>query len=72
MKHWVFQASRSHIPEIVELSRKIRRRSDNLRTIEPGHSNGRLEALNNRIKVAIRMTYGFRRVNNLIALITLR
>ncbi|PST46863.1 transposase [Bifidobacterium callitrichos] len=72
MKHWVFRASRSSIPKIVELSRKIRRRPDNLRTIEPGHSNGRLEVLDNRIRASIRMTYGFRRVNNLIALITLR
>ncbi|MDU1037800.1 transposase [Bifidobacterium longum] len=42
------------------------------RTIEPGCSNARLEAFDNRIKVTIRMAYGFHRVTNLIALIMLR
>ncbi|WP_223852232.1 ISL3 family transposase [Bifidobacterium myosotis] len=73
LKHWVFWASHSRIPEIVELSRKIRRRRpDILRTIELGYSNARLEAFNNRIKVTIRMAYGFHHVDNLIALIMLR
>ncbi|MFQ8945863.1 MAG: transposase [Bifidobacterium catenulatum] len=43
-----------------------------LRTIQLGYSNARLEAFNNRIKVTIRMAYGFHRVTNLIALIMLR
>ncbi|MFR2913856.1 MAG: transposase [Bifidobacterium longum] len=42
------------------------------RTIEPGCSNARLEAFDNRIKVTIRMAYGFHRVTNLTALIMLR
>ncbi len=46
-----------------------RRRDDILRTIRPGHSNARLEAFNNRIKVTIRMAYGFHHVDNLIAMI---
>ncbi|RGS64393.1 MULTISPECIES: transposase [Bifidobacterium] len=69
----VFRASHSRIPEIVGLSKKIRRRRpDILRTIRLGYSNARLEAFNNRIKVTIRMAYGFRHVNNLIALVMLR
>ena len=69
----VFRASHSRIPEIVELAKKIRRRRpDILRTIQLGYSNARLEAFNNRIKVTIRMAYGFHRVTNLIALIMLR
>ncbi|MFB1411251.1 transposase [Bifidobacterium sp. 2450] len=40
--------------------------------MEPGCSNARLEAFSNRIKVTIRMAYGFHRVTNLIALIILR
>ena len=69
----MFRASRSRIPEIVELSKKIqRRRPDILRTIRLGYSNARLEASDNRIKVTIRMAYGFHHVNNLIALIMLR
>ena len=63
----------SRIPEITELARKIRRRRpDILRTIELGYSNARLEASDNRIKVTIRMAYGFHHVDNLTALITLR
>ena len=56
-----------------ELVKKIRRRRPDIpRTIEPGCSNARLEAFSNRIKVTIRMAYGFHRVTNLIALIMLR
>ena len=52
LNHWVFWASHSRIPEIVELTRKIRRRRpDILRTIQIGYSNAHLEAFNNRIKV---------------------
>ncbi|TPF85359.1 transposase, partial [Bifidobacterium sp. UTCIF-37] len=73
LNHWVFWASHSRIPEIVELSKKIRRRRpDILRTIELGYSNARLEAFNNRIKVTIRMAYGFHHVDNLISLVMLR
>ena len=69
----MFRASHSRIPEIVELSKKIRRRRPDIpRTIEPGCSSARLEAFDNRIKVTIRMAYGFHRVTNLIALIILR
>ena len=54
-------------------SRKIRRRGpDILRTIELGCSNARLEASDNRIKVTIRMAYGFHHANSLIALVMLR
>ncbi|MCF7941994.1 MAG: transposase, partial [Spirochaetia bacterium] len=34
-------------------------------------SNARGEAINNKIKVRIRMAYGFRNTNNLIAMIML-
>ncbi|WP_404801572.1 transposase [Bifidobacterium platyrrhinorum] len=73
LNHWVFRASRSRIPEIVELAGKIRRRRpDILRTIELGCSNARLEAFNNRIKVTVRMAYVFHHVTNLISLVMLR
>ena len=73
LRHWVFLASHSRMPEIVELAKRIRRRRpDVLRTIELGYSSARLEAFDNRIKVTIRMAYGFRHVNNLIALVMLR
>ena len=73
LKRWIFRASHSRIPEAVELCRKIRKRRDDiLGTIGPGYSNARLEAFNNKIKVTIRMAYGFRHVDNLIAMIKLR
>ena len=73
LKRWIFRASHSRIPEIVELCRKIRRRMDDIpKTIRPGHSNARLEAFNNKIKATIRMAYGFRHVDDLIAMIKLR
>ena len=73
LKRWIFRASHSRIPEAVELCRKIRRRRDDiLGTIGPGYSNARLEAFNNKIKATIRMAYGFRHIDNLIAMIKLR
>ena len=73
LKRWIFRASHSRIPEVVELCRKIRRRRDDiLGTIGPGYSNARLEAFNNKIKATIRMAYGFRHVDNHIAMIKLR
>lgn len=73
LNHWVFWASHNRIPEIVELARRIRRRRpDILRTIQLGYSNARLEASDNRIKVTIRMAYGFHHANNPIALVMLR
>ena len=73
LERWIFRASHSRIPEIVELCRKTRRRKDDIpKTIRPGHSNARPEAFNNKIKATIRMAYGFRHVDNLIAMIKLR
>ena len=57
----------------MEPCRKSRRRKDDIpKTIRLGHSNARPEAFNNKIKVTIRMAYGFRHVDDLIAMIKLR
>lgn len=73
LKRWIGRASRCRIPEIVELCGKIRRRRDDiLTTIRLGCSNARIEAFDNKIKVTIRMAYGFRNTDNLIAMIKLR
>ena len=70
---WPSWASRCRIPAMVEAQRKVRRRRDAiLRAVELGISNARVEAINNKIKVTQRMAYGFRNVDNLIALIMLR
>jgi len=70
---WIKWAMHSRIPQFVELQRKIKRHKDAiLASIRHGVSNARIEAVNNKIKVAIRMGYGFRNLENMIALIMLR
>jgi len=73
LRRWLAWASRSRIPEFVELGRKIRRhREAILAAIEHRLSNARIEAVNTKIKLAIRTGYGFRNIDNLIALVMLR
>lgn len=70
---WLSWACRCRIPEFVELSRKVRKRKDAIvRAVELKISNARIEAINNKIKLTIRMGYGFRNIDNLIALVMLR
>lgn len=70
---WLRSASHSWTKEIRELSRKVRRQRDAIvRAVGLGMSNARVEAVNNKIKLTIRMGYGFRNIDNLIALVMLR
>jgi len=70
---WLSWASHSRIPEFTELAKKIRRHKEHiLDTIASGYSNARVEAINNKIKVTIRMGYRFRNIDNLISMIMLR
>lgn len=72
LKAWRAWASRSRIPEMVELSQKIKRHETNsLNTIETGLSNGKVEAINNKIQLIIRKSFGFRSVVKLINMILL-
>ena len=58
---------------MVDVGRKVRRRRDDvLAAVELGIGNGRVEAVNNKIKVTVRMGYGFRNVDNLVSLLMLR
>ena len=58
---------------MVDVGRKVRRRRDDvLAAVELGIGTGRVEAVNNKIKVAVRMGYGFRNVDNLVSLLMLR
>ncbi len=73
LRSWLSWACRSRIPEFVKLSRKVRKRKDAIvRAITLGVSNARIEAINNKIKLTVRMGYGFRNIDNLIALVMLR
>ena len=57
---WFKWARHCRIPAFVELQKKINRHKQSiLNTIEYGLSNARIEAINNKIKLSIRMAYGF-------------
>ena len=73
LEKWRRRAWSSRIPEFIELQRKIRRHMNAIvATVTHQISNARVEATNNKIKLTIRMAYGFRNIDNLIALIYLR
>jgi transposase len=73
LERWLKWAQRCRISEFVELGKKIKRhRAAILATIKNGLTNARIEAVNNKIKVTIRMGYGFRNIDNLIALVRLK
>ena len=73
LDRWLGWAQRCRITEFVTLGKKIKRhKTAILATITHGLSNARIEAINNKIKVTIRMGYGFRNIDNLIALVRLK
>ena len=70
---WRRRAWSCRIEQFVELQRKIRRHKNAIiATITNGISNARIEATNNKIKLSVRMAYGFRNIDNLISMIMLR
>jgi len=70
---WLGWARRCRIPAFVELGRKIKRHYEAiLKTMECGLSNAMNEAVNNKIKLTIRMAYGFRDIAAMIDMIMLR
>jgi transposase len=73
LDRWLKWAQRCRIAEFVELGRKIKRHKVAiLAAIKYGLSNARIEAINNKIKVTIRMGYGYRNIDNLISLVCLK
>ena len=61
------------IGPVVAVEKKVRRRrADVVAAVALGIGNGRVESINNKIKVTVRMGYGFRNTDNLVALIMLR
>lgn len=70
---WLAWAQRSRLPEFVQLGRKIKRHKPAIQnSFKYRLTNARIEAINNKIKVTIRMGYGFRNIDNLIALVRLK
>ena len=69
---WLGWAQRCRIPAFVELGRKIRRHKEHiLNTVRNGLSNARIEATNNKIKLLLRIAYGFRNIDTMIGLVML-
>lgn len=69
---WLAWASRSRLKPFVKLARTIRKhKAGVLAAIELGLSNGRLEALNSKVRLLSHRAYGFHSANALIAMIYL-
>ena len=70
---WLLWSRRCDIPEFVGLAEKVTRNKKYIfATLKHGLSSGKLEGTNNLIKSIIRRAFGFRNVDNLIALIYIR
>lgn len=66
---WLKWASRSRIPEFVEVGRKIRRHRESIDAcLDHGLSNGLIESTNTKIRVLTRIAFGFKSPDALIAL----
>ena len=69
---WLAWASRSRLKPFVKLARTIRKhKSGVLAAVELGLSNGRLEALNSKVRLLSHRAYGFHSADALIAMIYL-
>lgn len=72
LKQWYYRASHCKSQEVKDLAKKVKRHTKHiLNTIEHRLSNARIEATNNKIKLLIRMSYGFRNLQNLFDMVYL-
>ena len=73
LEGWMKEAAYCRIGPVVAVEKKVRRRKEDIiAAIELGIGNGRVESINNKIKVTVKMGYGFRNIDNLCALLMLR
>lgn len=73
LMRWRRRAWSSRNDLLIELQRKIKRHTESIvAAVTHGLSNARIESMNNKVKLSIRMAYGFRNFDNLISLIMLR
>jgi transposase len=69
---WLAWASRSRLKPFIKLARTIRKHKQGvLAAVEIGISNGRLEALNSKVRLISHRAYGFHSADALIAMIYL-
>lgn len=72
LKKWMSWAQRCRIPAFRDLRKKIKRHFDAIvAAARYGLSNARGEATNNKIKLLIRTAYGFRNLENMVAMVML-
>ena len=72
LEAWLAWASRSRLKPFVKLARTIRKhKAGVLAAVELGISNGRLEALNSKVRLLSHRAYGFHSADALIAMIYL-
>jgi transposase len=72
LRAWLAWAARCRLPAFVKLGRTLRQYQDGvLAAIEHGLSNGRLEGLNNKIRLLSHRAYGFHSADALLALVYL-
>jgi len=69
---WCSRAQRCRLAPFVKAARTMRHRRDLiLNAIEHGISNGRVEGLNNKVRLIIRRAYGFHTADAALALVML-
>ena len=72
LSEWMAWAQRCRIPVFRDLRKKIKRHFDAIvAAARFSLSNARSEAFNNKIKLIIRTAFGFRNVDNLLAMVML-
>ncbi|WP_249113836.1 transposase [Atopobium sp. oral taxon 416] len=70
---WMRAAAYCRIAPVGGIEKKVRhRRTDIVAAVELGIGSGRVESINNKIKVSVRMDYGFKNTDNLVSLLVLR
>ena len=69
LDRWLSWARRSRIPPFVDLAKRITKHRERIEaTLDHGLSNGRVEAINTKIRLITRVAYGFHSIDALIAL----
>lgn len=72
LDRWCSRAQRSRLEPFIKAARTIRHRRDLiLNAIEHGISNGRVEGLNNKVRLIVRRAYGFHSADAALALVML-
>ncbi|QUC04457.1 transposase [Atopobium sp. oral taxon 416] len=70
---WMRAAAYCRIAPVGGIEKKVRhRRTDIVAAVELGIGSGRVESINNKIKVVLPMGYSFKNTDNLVSLLVLR